>query len=63
MTALRRILRGFIGPYHVTYIGGRHSPWNHYRACRRSFAQSRRRAALSTWLAYYVNWTEPGSRP
>jgi hypothetical protein len=62
-TGLQRHLRGFVGPYHRTDDGVRHSPLNHYRSCRRTFRQTRRRALLSTWLAYYVNWTERGSRP
>jgi hypothetical protein len=57
------VLRGFVGPYYRDRDGDAHSPWNHYRAVRRTFGQSRFRAALSTWLAYYVNWNEKQARP
>ena len=62
-TALQRHLRGLVGPYHRGYDGARHSPRSHYRACRHSFGQPRRRALFSTWLAYYVNWDEKRARP
>lgn len=60
---MRRLLRGFVGPWHVSYRGDRFSPWNHYRGVRRNFGESRRRAMRSTWMAYYVNWDEKQARP